>query len=186
MIVYGGISQAGTTLGDLCALDLGSLNWVQLTPSGTAPLPRYSTAMIYDAPRDRIVIHGGIQVGGNLLGNTVALSLAGSPAWSSLSPTGSGPGPVYYAAAVVDPVNQRMLLHGGYDTSARSGLYQLDLAGDTWTQLPGTVAQPQARWSHLAAWDAPDSRLVIAGGYLQGEVAATQADGQAETWFWGD
>lgn len=186
MIVYGGISQSGTTLGDLYALDLGSLNWSQLTPSGTAPLPRYSAAMVYDAPRDRIVFHGGIQVGNLLLGDSWALALSGTPAWSKLTPAGNGPGPLFYAGAVVDPAGERMLMHGGYDTSARSGLYQLDLTSDTWTLLPGTVAQPQARWSHLAVWDAPDARLVIAGGYLQGEVAATQADGRAETWFWGD
>jgi hypothetical protein len=187
MIVYGGIDQNGGNLGTVFALDIATLTWSQLTPTGTAPSPRFSMIMEYDAPRNRIIIHGGNQGGVTPIGNSFVLDLAGSPSWSPYVTTGTGPGPLYYASSVIDAANQRMLVFGGHSTSPQSRLFELDLVTDTWSEISGTVAQPQARWSHSACWDSVGNRMVIAGGYLLGEVAATQEGGSvAETWFWGD
>ncbi len=186
MIVYGGINTSGTSIGTVFALDLGTLDWSQLTPTGVSPPPRYSMAMVYDAPRNRIVIHGGIQTGGTLLADTRVLSLSGTPAWSVLSASGTGPGALYYAGAVVDPAGERMLISCGHAVVPQSRLFELDLATDTWAERTPPVARPQARWSHIAVWDTAGSRMVLAGGYLQGEVPASQAGGRADTWFWGE
>ncbi|MCC6466097.1 MAG: hypothetical protein IT463_12225, partial [Planctomycetes bacterium] len=98
------------------------------------------------------------------------------------------PPAMFYHSAVFDttPGAPRMIVYGGYTSTAHAGLYQLDLLTNQWAQLGGTIAQPQERWSHGAAWDAPDNRMVVVGGYLNGEVAATQESGTvAEVWFFG-
>jgi hypothetical protein len=187
MIVFGGLDNTGSNLNTVFALDLATLSWSQMTPTGTGPSARYSMSMVYDAPRNRIVIHGGATGGGSALGDSFVLDLSGTPTWSALGATGTGPGSLYYHSAVVDAANQRMLVFGGYSGSAQSRLFELDMVANNWTERTGTIARPQARWSHSAAWDAPAGRMVIAGGYLQGEVSATQDGGSvAETWFWGD
>jgi hypothetical protein len=145
------------------------------------------TAAAEHAQRHSTSTRSGIEGGVTPIGNSFVLDLAGSPSWSPYVTTGTGPGPLYYASSVIDAANQRMLVFGGHSTSPQSRLFELDLVTDTWSEISGTVAQPQARWSHSACWDSVGNRMVIAGGYLLGEVAATQEGGSvAETWFWGD
>ena len=62
--------------------------------------------------------HGGVrgQLDGPTLRNDVwALSLAGTPAWTQLTPTGTPPSARYGHSAIYDPVRDRMVVFGGYD-----------------------------------------------------------------------
>ena len=185
MIVFGGQTPAATRTNDVFVLDLLTLDWTQMTPGGTAPSERLSGAMAYDPPRNRVILHGGNTGGVNPLSDAFTLDLAGGGTWAPLVAAGTAPGALYYHSAVVDPAGQRLLVFGGYSTSTESRLFTLDLVTGTWTEQTGTVAHPQARWAHSACWDL--DRMVIAGGYFDGEISATQQNGAvADTWFWGD
>ena len=100
-LLFGGYSPASSFNNDVWALTVsGSPAWEQIIPDG-APPPRYGHVGIYDARRDRMVVFGGYD--GSFRGDTWALSLSGSPAWTELQPAGVGPGGLYDATAIYDP-----------------------------------------------------------------------------------
>ena len=82
-------------LNDVWALSLaGSPAWSALAPTGSPPSARNAHTAIYDPVRDRMVVLGDIDVPSNR-NDVWDLSLAGSPAWSALTPAGSPPSARY-------------------------------------------------------------------------------------------
>jgi hypothetical protein len=77
----------------------------------TPPSARSVHSAIYDPVRDRMVVFGGYS--GAYLDDVWALSLAGTPAWTQLTPSGTPPRARYYHSAIYDPVRDRMLVSGG-------------------------------------------------------------------------
>lgn len=53
MLVFGGKDSAGNKLNDVWSLDLATLAWTQLSPTGAAPTARAGAGMYYDAIFDR-------------------------------------------------------------------------------------------------------------------------------------
>src|SRR5207244_4659416 len=106
MIVFGGFNDNGDALNDTWALAFsGSGSWSQLTPSGTAPFPRYAHVAIFDSPRDRMVVFGGsalTNTGYSDVADAAALSLSGPVKWTQLTPA-STPKPLEEHAAIYDP-----------------------------------------------------------------------------------
>jgi hypothetical protein len=95
-----------------------------------------------------MVVFGGDD--DRILTDVWALSLAGSPAWSALTPGGSPPGARLLHTAIYDPVRDRMLVFGGSDgTGFLNDVWALSLAGSlawsalapagprSWRTLPG-------------------------------------------------
>jgi len=166
MVVFGGWN--GSARNDVWALSLaGSPAWSALAPAGSPPSARYFHSAIYDPVRDRMVVFGGIGAGlGGGLGNNVwALSLAGSPAWSELAPTGSLPSARYAHTAIYDPVSDRMVVFGGSDGSPRNDVWALALAGSpVWSELAPAGTLPSARYQHTAFYDPVRDRMVVFGG----------------------
>lgn len=136
MLVYGGRASSGTVLGDLHSLSLsGMLTWSTLAPSGTPPPARQEHSAIYDPLRGRMVIFGG---GGFGSSRIWALDLAGAPTWSELFPTGTRPFGRRGAAAIYDPVRDRMVVHSGWsDTSFEYEYLYNDTWMITWSDLVG-------------------------------------------------
>ena len=95
VVVFGGGYYSYPTfyyLNDVWALSLtGTPAWTQLSPTGTPPAGRYIHSAVYDPVRDRMVVFGG-GAGSGYLNDVWALSLAGTPAWTQLTPTGASPG----------------------------------------------------------------------------------------------
>jgi hypothetical protein len=158
MILFAGFS--GATYNDVWALDLASLTWSQLTPSGTLPSPLYGGCAIYDRAGDQMVT----TFGGT--GQTWSLSLGASPAWTLLHPTGVGPSNRLFATAVYDADGQRMLIHGGkYLTNGFPDTYELTLgASPAWRLLSIAGAAAGARWQHTAVIDPAQHRMILLGG----------------------
>jgi hypothetical protein len=121
MIVFGG--HDGASRNDVWALALsGSPSWSELSPAGTPPRPRNGHATIYDAPRDRMVIHGGegsIYTYSGGPKDTWALSLSGPLAWTEIVTSGPLPDSATHYAAVHDAPRDRMVLLGGYSFNYR-------------------------------------------------------------------
>ena len=90
MVVFGGVDSTARYLNDVWALSLaGTPAWTQLTPAGTPPSARSDHSAIYDPVRDRMVVFGGILDGVRYRNDVWALSLAGTPAWTQLTPAGT-------------------------------------------------------------------------------------------------
>ena len=166
MVVFGG--HDGTNArNDVWALSLaGTPTWTALTPSGTPPSARSSASAIYDPVRDRMVVFGGHD-GTNARNDVWALSLAGTPAWTQLAPTGTPPSARRDHTAIYDPVRDRMIVFGGFDGSAyHNDVWALSLAGATaWAALAPSGTLPSARYFHSAIYDSVGDRMLMFGGY---------------------
>jgi predicted small integral membrane protein len=163
MLVFGG----GGYLNDVWALSLaGSPAWTELAAAGTRPSARYGHSAIYDPVRDRMLVFGGYDGIYPVpdLNDVWALSLAGSPAWSELTPGGTPPAVRYGHTAIYDPVRDRMVVLGG--TTCCQNLYSdvwaLSLAGSpAWSALPPALLQLTG---HTAIYDPVRDRMVVFGG----------------------
>jgi hypothetical protein len=129
-----------------------------------APRPQLLNAysVVYDATRDRVVIHGGCRTGNCGTTETWALTLAGTPAWASVS-TG---GPLLsLQSAIYDAPRDRMVLFGGYDKQ----VYTDWTIGDLWvlsfapspSWRNATPPGPPAACGATAVRDAPRDRLLL-------------------------
>ncbi len=143
MIVIGGVDD-GIYNNEVWELTLsGEPAWNQLTVQGS-PNPRAYHSAIYDPDGDRIVMFGGIDAVTGVSRETWVLSLAGTPTWSLMAPSGPLPLARLKHGAVHDPVQQRMLLFGGEAGDSFDDAWSLTLgATPTWTLLhPSGFAYP--------------------------------------------
>jgi hypothetical protein len=115
----------------------GTPTWIQLTPSGLLPVPRFGAPAAYDVASNTMTIFGGA---GTSKYNDVwsladANGLTGSPAWTELNPVGTPPaargGLASNPASRYDWISGRLIVFGG--------LTQSGLANDAWV-LSGLVA----------------------------------------------
>jgi hypothetical protein len=174
MVIFGGDSYGSTYFNEVWALSLaGAPAWTQLTPTGTPPSARSGHSAVYDPVRDRMVIFGGDD--GSVWSNEVwALSLAGTPAWMQLVPTGTRPSGRSGHSAIYDPVRDRIVIFAGYTTSSYvNEVWALSLAGTpAWTQLAPAGTPPSTRFGHSAIYDPLRDRMAVFGGYLSGGQVA--------------
>ena len=173
-ILFGGSASAGHSYNDSWALSLGDApQWSQILPEGQLPAVREDHVAILDPIRDRMVVFGGYsQDSSRILGDTWMLSLAGTPAWVRLAPTGAAPGPRDADAAVYDPWGDRMILFGSDNTT-----WALSLAGaPTWDSIYVTTPRPTARLAHCAVLDPVQRRMIVHGGSLANAWATKLSD----------
>lgn len=87
MIVFGGYDGTNhyNDVWQLAFPDAGGCTWTQLSPTGSLPSQRRSIAANYDSVNDRMIIFGGRNAD-QFFGDTWALSLGASPAWTNLDP----------------------------------------------------------------------------------------------------
>ncbi len=164
MVVFGGLDDIYRN--DVWALSFsGTPSWSELTPSGSPPPGRYLHTAVYDPLRDRMVVFGGYD--GTYRSDTWALSFAGGPSWSPLTPAGIAPAGRYGHAAIYDPLRDRMLVFGGIDTSRhyRDDVWTLILSGDPeWDAITPSGSPPSGRAVHTAIYDPIRDRMVVFGG----------------------
>ena len=139
-------------------------SWIAIPPPAGR---RYHTS-IYDPVRNRMVVFGGELGGGPLtIGDVWALSLAGSPTWSVLSPSGGPPSGRWLPTAIYDPVRDRMVVFGGYvhERGRRNDVWALSLSGTpAWSEITPAGSPPSARYAHTAIYDPVRDRMVVFGG----------------------
>ncbi|MEO5616464.1 MAG: kelch repeat-containing protein [Candidatus Eisenbacteria bacterium] len=162
-------------LGDLWELALsGTPTWSVLGASAPDPGLRRDHAAVYDAPSNRVIYFGGYN--GSYLGDVWALSLAGSPAWTALFPSGKAPSGRHSHTAVFDAAAHRMVVFGGYDSDYRNDVTALDLTAgaETWGAIPNSYVTSPIR-DYAAIYDATRQRAVYFGGFNGAYVARTWA-----------
>lgn len=169
MILFGGWSIGmigGQVFNDVWALDTENETWRMIEPSGSAPAARIDPAAIFNAAKNEMLIFGGRDDYYNYFNDLWSLSLTpGSEAWTQLNPSGTLPSPRLGAKAVVDSVNNRMIMFGG--TTSSSGFdetWALDLNTYTWSLLDPAGTKPPARQAHCAIYDPSGHRMIIYAG----------------------
>ena len=161
MIVVGGTDPGFRN--DTWALDLqGTPGWSAIGAT-TPPAAREEHSAVYDAANDRLILFGGYDAQ-YLYGDTWSLSLAGSPAWSELQPTGFGPGPRWGHIAVAGA--SRMVVFGGYTgCGLQSQTYFLSLGGSpAWGNSTTSPGPGPMRHTFASALDTRRHRFVLFGG----------------------
>jgi hypothetical protein len=143
MLVFGGLSDTPPILNrDTWALSLaGATAWDSLAIA-VGPSGRREHEGVYDPVRDRLIVFGGYSEatgGGAPSKDTWALSLAGSPVWTQLSPAGVFD-PLADHAAIYDAALDRLVSYGG------NGAFNT-----TWLLLPNAVLDAPAPAVPLAA-----------------------------------
>jgi outer membrane protein assembly factor BamB len=194
IILYGGDQQQ--SISPLYYSDVYELRvrpnrprWYSVDVKGQPPSTRTYCASAYDAAGDRLIIFGGC-FEYTFFNDVWELDLTtGSETWQMLSPSGTSPAPREAATSIIDPVNNRMIVFGGYDltTSARNDVWELDLTTLAWTQLFPAGTSPSIRYAHSAIYDPVDHRMIVFGGiapYSPGfnDVWELDLTDGAETW----
>lgn len=209
-IVYGGAGGVGAPspcLSDVSVLknansSAGTPAWLTLAPTGNAPVARYAHAAVYDATNNKMIVFGGSDCASGFFNDVYVLSnangLGGTPSWTKLAPTGSGPLGRENATAVYDAANNILIVYAGDSggpTALKNDVWILTHANGTggtpvWAQLFPTGTAPKARTGHSAIYDSVGNRMVIYGGVdgsstvLGDTFILAGANGQAGTPSW--
>lgn len=167
-LVFFGGNDSTSNLNDTWALTLsGTPAWSQLSPSGTLPAARLYHSAVYDAVNDRMVIFGG-NTGMGTLNDSWALSFAGGPVWTELSPTGTPPPSLWAQSAALDADANRLIIFGGQTFGELSnGVYALSLTGSpAWVELlPAGIPPAPRQWASMVSLG---TRMLVFGGDTTG------------------
>lgn len=169
MLVIGGSLSSGATpvrSNQVWALSLsGDPQWSLVAATGVPPVPRTCREIVYDSIADRVLLFGGTTATGQQ-NDLWSLSLAGTPAWSPLTPAGIPPSPRSISSFVFDPVRNRVLVFGGSSTTAYvDETWELALTGSPeWRLLSTSGARPAGRNGHSAFYDPEGDRMIILNG----------------------
>ncbi|MBK9974016.1 MAG: choice-of-anchor D domain-containing protein [Planctomycetes bacterium] len=167
MILYGGrTGVADSTITDeVWALTLtpGSESWTLLATSGASPGKRAQHVAVVDGA-GRMVIFGGRAETGAFLNTTYALNLS-TLVWAQVAATGSINARIA-AAAIYDPVGDRMILYGGSNNGTLTTLHSLNMSGaPAWTTMAKVGTAPAGLFYHSMVYDPALHRMLVYGGF---------------------
>lgn len=171
VIMFGGVD--GDYLAETWQYD--GVDWTKLAPA-VSPPERGFHAMTYDARRGRIVVFGGSDTAGH---RNDTWEFDGTT-WAQVS-TAASPSAREDTAMAYDPARGVTVLFGGGSgpNLSRTRLQDTwEYNGANWTQITPT-ASPFARDSHVMAFDAGRSRIIVHGGY---RIAGFASGPSADTW----
>ena len=164
MAIFGGSDGSGF-FDDMAAVSLGSnSDWILLPQDGTSPVARKDHSAILDGPRDRMIVFGGSD-GIADQSDLWSMPLSGPLTLSPLPTAGPKPGPRSGAAAIYDPVRERMVIFGGRGSTYLNDVWSLSLAGAPgWTPLATSGTAPSPRANTWFVYDSARDRMLILGG----------------------
>ncbi len=120
MIIFGGSSVLGHASNDIYSLDLITLEWEQLSATGTPPPERTGHTSVYDPDTglsgSMIVFGGTDPLPGRYLNDTYILDLD-QMVWKKVQPGLNQPPGRSDHTAVYDTDENRMIIFGGYNGS---------------------------------------------------------------------
>jgi hypothetical protein len=162
VVAFGGQPDGETWSHGLAATD----TWTGVDVGGSTP-SLIGMSGIYDPVGAAIVAFGGTLY----TDSDVALRLASSPGavWEPIVAE-APPAARSHHVAVYDPVNRRMVVHGGQINTNHGATFLDDtwtLALDgapVWTELSPSGSQPAARAGHVAIHDPEGQRMIFYGG----------------------
>jgi uncharacterized protein YjdB len=152
----------------------GTPSWISVTPSGTAPTSRLYSGGAYDSNTNSMIVFGGSNCSGQYFNDVWVLSnangLAGTSAWTQLTPSGTAPRARESGTTVYDSANNILIVYGGDAGGSPFGdVWVLTNANGTggtpsWAQLAPNGTAPSARTGHTAIFDSVNDRMTIFAG----------------------
>ncbi len=137
------------------------------------PQRRFASCGAYDTATSTLLAFGGRAEGGQThLGDAWSLHLeAGErPEWQQTAVGGAtdAPPPGRSCAAAFDPVDQRLLVFGGWNgVTMQNGVWALDVTAGSWSRLCDATScgtAPTPRRAAQMVYDAARRRVVMIGG----------------------
>lgn len=182
VVLFGGQDIYGSALGDTW---VWNGRWQLLPTAAAAPAARYGSAVAYDAPRNQVVLFGGISPTLGYLHDTWTWSGGGSGSgWQQAHPSASLPGD-FFAAMAYDALHQQTVLFGGCCAGhGQTWQFTDTWDGSNWTQQSPAV-QPPSRDGAAMVWDAAHQQIVLFGGRNElFDGTNTNATMLNDTWTW--
>jgi hypothetical protein len=163
VIVFGG-EHEGSYFNSVYSLNLNTWIWSQLSPSGTAPSPRFEHSAIYDPQGQRMIVFGGYD--GVHYSDVWAMSLTpGSESWSQLFPTGNQPTPRGRHFSTYDPLHHAVIIGFGYDGgSLYDDVWALDLNTLSWSCIVPSSQGIDGRRGAVSACAPAVQKIIVFGG----------------------
>jgi hypothetical protein len=171
MIIFGG-NDGANGLNDVWELDLDSLKWSQMAPSGTPPSGRWSYTAGLSLQLNKLIVRGG-QSGSSVVGDEWTLDLTpGAEQWAPLVTSGNPPGARANDGVGMDQLGNKLVVFGGFDYPGYIRLYDnlnvLDLSTMVWSRLYPSGDAPAARRCATCVWDPSNSSFVMFSGQTDG------------------
>jgi hypothetical protein len=141
----------------------GTGAWTLLQPQETPPAARDWATAVFDPSNDQMVVFAG-EVGDHDVNDTWTLSLGATPTWRELTFADPIPPPEAAAAAVYDPVGQRIILCVGSTPSGSPTevAWSLDLnPSPRWQVLTVLGTPPNAMGAPGVAYDSRRQRVIL-------------------------
>lgn len=165
LVVFGGARLL--TLHDTWAISLDDLaGWEKGTAADDLPSQRLASTLTYDPMGERMILLGGLVIGGFISNETWQLNLGEVPEWKQLTPAGEMPIPRAGHTAIYDPVRKRIVVFGGTDNIIPfNDVWILDLAGETsWKRVEPIGEAPVPRVRATSIYDPLGDRMIVFGG----------------------
>jgi len=167
LIMFGGILKTdGDQLNDTWAYDATANTWTELKPTGAVPSTRSSFAMVYDDLEQKTILFGGWSEATSAHLNDVWVYDYLANTWTSVTSTGAAPPARGGHAMAYDPVQDKIVLFGGTDSSTYfNDTWVFDFTTSTWTQVTPMGDMPSPRSGHRMAYDPTTATVVLFGGW---------------------
>ena len=169
MVMYGGWTGAADS-NEVWQItlpsNLASSSSLKLTPTGSIT-GRSDASLVYDSINARAVLFGGWAT--PRYNEAWQLTLPGpgvNGAWTLISTSGSAPAARNGHSAVLDTINQRMVVYMGWNgTDYFNDIFDLDLSTMQWTnRTSSTGTLLGGRYGVASIYDSFNKRAVIFGG----------------------
>jgi hypothetical protein len=195
MVSFGGqLGFFGSSMNDTRLLDnaagiVSPSTWSTVATSGTPPGVRNDHSAVYDVAANRMIVYAGARliccnftsVYDDVWVLTYPNNIGRTPTWVLQAPAGLLPEARDHHSAVYDAAHNRMLVFGGshvdFPTQTRAALDDLwelsdanGLGTPTWTELAQFGTPPGPRFTHAAAFDGANQRMIVYGGADQSGV----------------
>lgn len=182
ILLHGGYDGYGAS-DETWAFDCRSNTWMNMYCS-TAPLGRFGQGFVYDEIRDRCVMFFGTD-GHAYFDDTWEYDY-NSNTWTRLH-TDASPSPRCKGGAAFDIESRQIVFFGGYglDEENLSETWTFSFPQNTWIDRTTDVAPP-ARKRNPMSYDEDDDRIVMFGGWLEGNQVLGDTwtyDFNSNTWF---
>jgi hypothetical protein len=165
LLIYGGQPETN----DLWELPLGGANalrWRLLAPGGIPPQAHYGAFLVYDPPRDRMLLLGGYYSGSNPARDPWVLAFdTGDGTWSKLIV----PEPRQYGfdLAAWRGGSSHALIYDPYSASNTHESWELELAPTPiWREITVVAPSPPRRDGLVGSYDPIFDRLIVFGGSI--------------------
>lgn len=162
VVLFGGGSywiQRWNWFGDTWIYSVNTNTWTDMNPV-VAPCPRTFYGMAYDSDNKVVVLFGGLDNYGSLLGDTWIYNVK-TNTWTNMNPA-VAPSPREGSALAYDSKNKKVVLHGSphawYSEPAETWTY--DVSTNTWTNMEPATSPPPSLPVNLE-YDSANNVMVL-------------------------